>query len=159
MAKFNRKNVVLIRSMFERAKKRRRMIESALHTLLIRRIRVLQVSMFVVLILLSGKNTFSPLPRSCCRLARNSGWWNLVWRTYSAARFKKTFRVSCETFSFILSRIRHVLDRKSIVEVPICPELRLAVCLYRLGRGSLLYYCGDDRSWSINCLHHNGGGL
>ena len=111
MAKFNRKNIVLIRSMFERAKRRRRMVESALHTLLIRRIRVIQVSMFVVLILLSGRNAFSPVPRSC-RLARNSGWWNLVWRTYSAARFKKTFRVSRETFSFILSRIRHVLERK-----------------------------------------------
>jgi hypothetical protein len=152
MAKSNRKNIVLIRSMFERAKRRRRMVESALHTLLMRIIRVIQVSMFVVLILLSGKNAFSPVPRSCRRLARNSGWWNLVWRAYSAARFKKTFRVSRETFAFILSRIRHVLERKSIVEVPISPELRLAVCLYRLGRGSYYYTIAEMTGLGVSTV-------
>lgn len=131
--------IVLIRRMFERAKRRRRIVESVLHSLLIRRMRLIQVATFFVLILLSGKNAFSPVPRSCRRLARNTGWWNLIWRTYSAARFKKTFRVSRETFAFILSRIRPVLERKSIVEEPIPPELRLAVCLYRLGRGSYYY--------------------
>ena len=46
--------------------------------------------------------------------------------------------MSRATFSFILDRIKHVLERKTLVEVPIPPELRLAICLYRLGRGS--YY-------------------
>ena len=50
----------------------------------------------------------------------------------------ETFRVSRGTFTFILDRIRHVLERQNVVEEPIPPELRLAICLYRLGRGS--YY-------------------
>ena len=76
--------------------------------------------------------------RSCRPLSRNTGWWNIIWQTYTDARFKKTFRVSRGTFTFILDRIRHVLERQNVVEEPIPPELRLAICLYRLGRGS--YY-------------------
>lgn len=38
----------------------------------------------------------------------------------------------------ILERIRQPLERKTIAEQPISPECRLAVCLYRLGRGD--YY-------------------
>ena len=40
--------------------------------------------------------------------------------------------------TFILNKIKHVLERQTLVEQPIPPELRLAICLYRLGRGS--YY-------------------
>ena len=38
----------------------------------------------------------------CRVLVVDSGWWDVVWRTYSAARFKKTFRVSRETFILYL---------------------------------------------------------
>ena len=38
-----------------------------------------------------------------------------------------------------MGRIRHVLERETLAEVPISPELRLAICLYRLGRGSYYY--------------------
>ena len=75
-------------------------------------------------------------PRSCRRLARNSGWLDIGWNTYSEARFKKTFCVSRKTFNYILNRIRGKLERQTITEVPLSPELRLAICLYRLGRGS-----------------------
>ena len=77
--------------------------------------------------------------RSCRRLLRNNGWWLLVWNTYSNERFKKTFRVSRNTFNYILSRIRHKLERKTVCEDPISPECRLGLCLYRLGRGDYFY--------------------
>ena len=105
-----------------------------------------------MLILLSGRNAFSPIPRSCRRLPRNTGWWNLIWNTYSNARFKKTLRVSRETFAFILSRIRHALERKSVVEEPILPELRLAVCLYRLGRGSYYYTIAEMTGLGVSTV-------
>ena len=70
--------------------------------------------------------------RSCRRLIRNCGWWDLVWNSYSDERFKKTFRVSKNTFNFILSRVRHDLERETINEDPISPECQLAICLYHI---------------------------
>ena len=77
--------------------------------------------------------------RSVRRLQRNTGWWKLVWKTYSEDRFKKTFRLTKETFQFILDRIYHLLKKQSITEDAISPESRLGVCLYRLGRGDYYY--------------------
>ena len=66
------------------------------------------------------------------RLERNNGRFNTVW-SYSAKRFRKTFRVSRETFEF-------VRERNTINEVPVSPECtRLAICLYRLSRGDYYY--------------------
>ena len=42
-------------------------------------------------------------------------------------------------FNVILSSIRHKLERETVTEDPIPPELRLAICLYRLGRGDYYY--------------------
>ncbi len=129
---------VLLKSILSRARQRRKKIESALYVLTNRRQQLLKISFVIALLLLSGRNSAAPIIRSCRRLERNTGWWSLVWQTYSDARFKKAFRVSRNTFSFILERIRHVLERKTVVEDPVEPALRLAICLYRLGRGT--YY-------------------
>ena len=43
--------------------------------------------------------------RSYRRFPRNTGWFDIVWQTYSDAGFKKAFRISRETFSYILSKI------------------------------------------------------
>ena len=40
---------------------------------------------------------------------------------------------------YILQNIRPALEKQMHVEEPIFPESRLAVCLYRLGRGDYLY--------------------
>ena len=40
---------------------------------------------------------------------------------------------------FILTHIRLILEHDSIVKEPIPPDLRLAICLYCLGRGSYYY--------------------
>ena len=63
----------------------------------------------------------------------------MVWNTYDDDRFKKTLRVSRETFNFVLARIRHKLQRENLCEEPIPPEFRLGLCLYRLGRGDYFY--------------------
>ena len=80
-----------------------------------------------------------PIKRSIRRHSRNIGWWENVWATYNDKRFKDVFRVSRETFLDILSYNRPCLERQTVTEEPISPELRLAVCLYRLGRGDYLY--------------------
>ena len=73
------------------------------------------------------------------RLQRNGGWWNLVWNTYSEERFKRTFRVTRDTFKYILSKIFNNLQKKTVTEDPVTPECRLGVCLYRLARGDYYY--------------------
>ena len=82
-------------------------------------------------------------PRSCRRLIRNNGWWNKVWHQYSEKRFKRTLRVSRGTFLYILERIRHDIAKETVTEEPISPELQLAVCLYRLGKGDYLATIGE----------------
>lgn len=62
-----------------------------------------------------------------------------MWGTYEEHRFKETFRVTRATFTFILENVRPIIQKDSLVEDPVSPELRLAVCLYRLGRGDALY--------------------
>ena len=76
--------------------------------------------------------------RSCRRLARNHGWWENVWSSYSNRRFKNSFRVSKKTFAYILKHMGTDLEKNSLTEDPITPECRLATCLFRLGRGD--YY-------------------
>ena len=134
-----RRNVLLY-GMLHRARRRRKMAQSIVHILLVKRMRLIKIAMLLIILVTTEKYVVPrPRPRSCRRLQRNTGWWDLIWKTYSDSRFKKTFRVSRATFSFILDRIKHVLERKTLVEVPIPPELRLAICLYRLGRGSYYY--------------------
>ena len=67
--------------------------------------------------------------RSCRRLVRNNGWWNLVWTTYSDKRFKNTFRVSKRTFLIIFSQIETELEKNALTEDPVSPECRLGICI------------------------------
>ena len=80
------------------------------------------------------------IPRIRCgrRFQRNHGWWENICEKYSESRFKQTFRISRGTFNFILERIRPDLERKIVVE-ELSPQWRLAICLYRLGRGDYPY--------------------
>ena len=77
--------------------------------------------------------------RACRRFCRNVGWWETVQREYDDKRFKETFRLSRDTFNFILSKIRHDIEKCVVAEEPICPEMRLAICLYKLSRGDYYY--------------------
>ena len=40
-------------------------------------------------------------------------------------------------------QIRHLPERETVTELPISPEERLAICLYRLGRGDYLHTIGE----------------
>ena len=92
------------------------------------------------------------LNRSCRRLERNKGWWEMVWNGYSEERFKRTFRVSKDTFTFILSRIRHDLERDKINEEPVSPECRLGICLYRLARGGYYYTISEMSGLGVSTI-------
>ena len=80
-----------------------------------RRKLVQQLGVMALLILLYAS---SERIRSCQRVPRNRGWWDMVWNTNNEDRFKKTFRVSRATFHYILANIRHDLERETYQKSP-----------------------------------------
>lgn len=148
---YNRR-LVLLTGIF-RANRRRRMLNQALLTCLAaRRKRVLLlVGLLGFLLLSSRKNQV--YQRSCRRLQRNNGWWERVWTSYTDEQFKKTFRISKDTFNFILSRIRKHLERCTVNEDPVSPECRLGICLYRLARGDYYYTIAEMVGLGVSTVH------
>ena len=80
-----------------------------------------------------------PIIRTCKRLPRLQGWWETVWSTFNDKRFKQNFRMTKATFLFLLGEIAPMISKQTVTEDPITPEVRLAVCLYRLARGDYLH--------------------
>ena len=139
MARFSKlkQKLLLVKLLQDSRKRRKERQQKMFFFLQETQILTLQV-FFLTVLLFSSEN--STAVRSCRRLPRhNSGWFEHVWSTYNDARFKKTFRVSKSTFSYILDRIKHDLHRHTVTEDPISPACRLAVCLYRLARGDYYY--------------------
>ena len=130
-----------IHHLIRNSRRPRLMMQLTVHYLFARRRLLLSVCLISLLMLLSQRRVITQLPRcrSCQRLVRNTGWWENVWNNYSEARFKKTFRISRATFRYILDRIEPILARQTLTEDPISPDERLAICLYRLGRGDYYY--------------------
>ena len=144
--------LVFLANAIKEGRKRRLKMQLALNNLAARRRRVLNLAC-LVLLLISHRNVTVPRPvRSCRRLKRNSGWWENVCNTYSDARFKKTFRVSRGTFNFILRRIEPFLIWQTVTEEPIPPALRLAICLYRLGRGDYFYTIAEMSGLGVSTV-------
>ena len=79
-----------------------------------------------------------------------------MWSTYTDTRFKKLLRVSRGTFQFILERIRHDLVRDTVCEEPISSKFRLAICLYRLGRGDYLPAISEMAGLGISTVAYQG---
>ena len=131
--------IVALQKLVQRNRQRRRLQLTTLASLIMKRRRLLQLCMTALLLTLNASKNRTAINRSCRRLQRNGGWWDVVWNTYTDARFKKTFRINRATFLYILDKIRHMLERKTVAEEPISPEQRLAVCLYRFGRGDYFY--------------------
>ena len=134
-----------------KAKRRRKIIRRTIQYAMMRRKRQLKLCLLLLLLITSGRRTV-PVGRSCRRIPRNTGWWENVWNTYSKARFKKTFRVSRATFNYLLTKIRCKLERQFVTEEPISPALRLAICLYRLGRGSYYYTIAEMSGLGISTV-------
>ena len=118
-------------SMLSRIRRRRRLLQTTVMNLVSRRRRVSSICILLLLALIQRNDVVEPI-RTCRRLLRNSGWWDTVWNDYSEARFNKTF-ITRGTFLYILSQIRNQLERQTVTEDPIFPELRLPACLYKLG--------------------------
>ena len=51
--------------------------------------------------------------------------------------------MSRTTFYFVLSKIEHRICKEFVVEAPINPDQRLAICLYRLAKGDHIYVIGE----------------
>ena len=111
---------------------------------------IIQLLLLIVLIL-SHQNA-TQVYRSCRRLPRSTGWFNIVWHQYSDARFKKLFRVSRATFQFILSCIEHDLERETVTEEPISTAFRLAICLYRLKRGDYYFTIAEMTGLGVSTV-------
>ena len=93
----------------------------------------------LLLLSMEIRNQQVPRIRSCRRLPRNNGWWETVASEYDDKRFKETFRISRQTFQYILCKIRPFIEKDVVSEMPIQPEMRLAVTLYKLARGDYNY--------------------
>ena len=65
---------------------------------------------------------------SCRRFVRNQGWCDTVVNNYSDKRFKYTFRLSRNTFTYILENIPGGLQKQIVIVLSISPELRLVIC-------------------------------
>ena len=132
------------------ARRRKLLLQQAfLINAIARRRSVILVCCLITILLTS---TEASALRSCRRLHRNLGWWDTVWRTYSDARFKKTFRISRATFQYIVNKISGDLHRQIVAEDPISPECRLGICLYRLGRGDYYYTNSEMTGFGLSTI-------
>ena len=80
--------------------------------------------------------------RVCRRFVRNTGWWEVT-REGTDSDFKKKFRIGRNTFYYILEQIRERIVKEEVTETPICPEMRLGICLYKLARGDYNFTVGE----------------
>ena len=139
--------LVFLACAIKEGRRRRLQMQLALSNLVARRKRFLNLTC-LLLLLISQRNITVPRPvRSCRGLKRNTGWWEKVCNTFSDARFKKTFRVSRETFNFILNCVR-----KTVTEEQITSAMRPAICLYRLGIGDYLYTISEMSGLGVSTV-------
>lgn len=145
------KKAIILKRLIEGNRRRRLFLQTTMAYTITRRRRMIKVCLLVLLLLLSQEDS-KVYHRSCRRIQRNQGWWDLTWSTYTDERFKKTFRIRKATFEFILSRIRHILERQTVCEEPISPECRLGICLYRLGRGDYFYTIAEMTGLGVSTV-------
>ena len=138
MARVNRKKLFVMK-MIQNSRRRRSTLQKLLLYLQNRRLLLLRLC-FVTVLLLSSRNNSTVRVRSCRRFPRNTGWFEHVWETYSDAQFKKTFRVSRQTFLYILSKIEANPDRGTditsvqVSNLPL-PTFKRILFLYDSGDG------------------------
>ena len=135
--------------------KRRQKLQNIVAMLLMRQ-QTLTVLPLISLILYSSTKIATRMPRirTCRRKLRKTGWWESVWNSYSERRFKKTFRISKATFSYILDRIKADIQPKhpgqwGFAEKPISPACRLGITLYRLARGDYYYTISEMTGFGV----------
>ncbi len=139
MAATHTARILLLKHIISKRRKRCRLLIKGMAIILQQRLLSLKSLLLAAMFSVVNNEPSRTRIRSCRRLPRNTGWWEKVWFTYDNNRFKQTLRVSRSTFDLILARIRPHLEKQTLTEDPISPEVRLAICLYRLGRGDYLY--------------------
>ena len=98
-----------------RERQRRRELRRRMLTLVVLKKRFLAwVCLLICLLFQSVDGEDIQHHRSCRRSIRNTGWWELFWATYDEGRLKKAFRISRETFEFILNSIRPDIEKNTI---------------------------------------------
>ena len=137
MAATHTARILLLKHIISKRRKRHRLLIKGMAIILQQRLLSLESLLLAAMFSVVNNEPSRTQIRSCRRLPRNTGWWEKVWFTYDNNRFKQTLRVSRSTFDLILARIRPHLEKQTLTEDPISPEVRLAICLYRLGRGGL----------------------
>ena len=150
MAEQTGNTMVLAKSLILEAKKnrkereKRRKLKNILLLELSRKRKTVVCSWFQAILLLTNLQTVAvQTPRACRRFPRVQGWWGNIWNCSDDVRLRMNFRITKGTFLFILTEIKEDLQRETTAEVPIPPEIRLAVCLYRLARGDYLHTIGE----------------
>ena len=135
--------------------KRRQKLQN-IGAMLLMRQQTLTVLALISLILYSLMKVATRMPRirTCRRKLRRTGWWESVWNSYSERRFKKIFRISKATFSYILGRIKADIQPKhpgqwGFAEQPISPACRLGITLYRLARGDYYYTISEMTGFGV----------
>ena len=142
---------IFIRKLLAKNKRRRKLLHSILMAAVARRRMMLQ-NAILLLVLCLNVNRKRIVVRSCRRFVRNSGWWELVWNNYSDDRFKKTFRISRNTFMYILEKVRHKLTKQIVAELPVSPEQRLGIFLFRCGRGDYHYSIAEMTGLGVSTV-------
>ena len=56
------------------------------------------------------------------------------------------------TFTYILEKLRHNLTKQIVAELPVSPELQLAIFIYRCGRGDYLYSIADMTGLGVSTI-------
>ena len=93
--------------------------------------------------------------RSCRRHYRNVGWWNTVNNLYNEERFKQVFRISRNTFHYILQKVGTAILKENTGVCSSSPDECLAITLYKFGRGDYNYTIGEMTGYAestLSCL-------
>ena len=107
-------------------RRRRNRIRRAVLILLFVRLKFLIHIRSILCLLLSNLCRRKPANRSCRRLFRNKGWWDLIFHG-SDDRFKKTFQVTRVTFNSVLNSIRQDIEKDTMAvgnESPLRPDFQ-----------------------------------
>ena len=106
---------------------RKRKILIAIAAATRRRKRLLKTQYLIVNKMLQNNDNRTRRFKSCRRFFRNKGWWETVESQYNDTRFKEIFRVTRETFNFILSKIRVDIEKQVTSETPVSSEMRCSM--------------------------------
>ena len=109
--------------------------------------------MFLVAVMLTNP----PIDRSVWSLRRSTEWLYMAETTFTDRQWYENFRVSRETFQYIVSEVIHEIRRQdTMFRKAVCPSTKVAILLYYLG-SDLLLSTGQLQTYSTsqNIVYHS----